>query len=258
MIASHQGSHEFILIGSIHQCFDELLGWELEKFRHFRNAFFAGRRNLLELGWALAEIAARACALISAFCTLAAYSHLLQLTMASSPDSASTWNSWIGSRQWRLCPLPPRETANRSEKRFFYRFGTCSRIHVGSPPLDVKAIGILHDELATPHQTKPGPDFIAEFRLNLVQIEGQLAVGAHDPTHQVGDHFLVRRTQAKVPLVTVFEPDEFLAVNEPATALLPQFCGTGDRKKKLLRPARSISSRTMASIFRMTFSDNGR
>ena len=105
--------------------------------------------------------------------------------------------------------------------------------------INVKAIGILHDELTTPHQTKPRPNFIAKFCLNLVQIEGHLAIGTHDSTHQVGDHFLVCRTQAKVPLVTVFEPDEFLAVNLPATALLPQFCGTGDGKKELLR-SRSI------------------
>ena len=99
----------------------------------------------------------------------------------------------------------------------------------------MKAVGILHDKFTTPHQTKTGPDFIAKFRLNLVQIEGHLTIGADDPTNQVGDHFFVSRPQAKVPVVTIFEPDEFLAVNLPATALLPQFRGTGDGKKKLLR-----------------------
>jgi hypothetical protein len=174
MIASHQGSHEFILIGSVHQCFDELLGWELEKFRHFRNAFFAGRRNLLKLGWALVEIAARRPARFNfsllhvrrIFAFIAAHDGIFAGFSQHLEFMGLTPANGAGVRFHRakLQPAAGEDSFIGLEHVLVF---TSAVLHI-----DVKTVGILHDELATPHQTKTGPDFIAEFRLNLIQIEG--------------------------------------------------------------------------------------
>lgn len=55
----------------------------------------------------------------------------------------------------------------------------------------VKGIAVLHHELTPTHQAEAGPDLVAEFALDLVEPHGQLPVGAHFATHQVGDHFLM-------------------------------------------------------------------
>ena len=92
----------------------------------------------------------------------------------------------------------------------------------------VKAIGIFHDELPAAHQTEARPHFITKFRLNLIEIERQLAVGAHRAPNEIGDYFLVGRAQAKIALVTVFEAHQFFTVDLPTATLLPQLGRRGD------------------------------
>ena len=48
-----------------------------------------------------------------------------------------------------------------------------------SSDIGVKAVGVFHDEFAAAHQAETRPDLITKLGLDLVQIERQLAVGAH-------------------------------------------------------------------------------
>ena len=41
-----------------------------------------------------------------------------------------------------------------------------------------EAVGVLHDELATAHQAKAGTELVAELVLNVIQVDGQLLIGA--------------------------------------------------------------------------------
>ena len=41
-----------------------------------------------------------------------------------------------------------------------------------------EAVGVLHDELAAAHQAKAGTELVAELVLNVIQVDGQLLIGA--------------------------------------------------------------------------------
>src|ERR1051325_1205278 len=85
----------------------------------------------------------------------------------------------------------------------------------------MKAVGVLHDEFAPAHESEARPHLVAKFGLDLIQIERQLAVRAHDAAHEIGDDLFVRGTETEIALVAVFEAKELLAVNLPTAALLP-------------------------------------
>jgi hypothetical protein len=169
MIAPHQAatssSYRFYT-----PSFDELSAGS--EIRHFRNAFLPGVETFSSLGElslrsrpAVGAVSLRLCTFAHIHICCSSRSRLRRIRPALGTRA-------IGSRQWRPCPPLRGETSNHSARKFFYRLGTCSHIHAGSPPHRRENYGILHDELATPHQTKSGPDFIAEFRLNLVQVKG--------------------------------------------------------------------------------------
>ena len=46
-----------------------------------------------------------------------------------------------------------------------------------------EAVGVLHDELATAHQAKARAELVAELVLNVVQVDGQLLIGAQLIAH---------------------------------------------------------------------------
>ena len=89
--------------------------------------------------------------------------------------------------------------------------------------VNVEAVGVLHDKLAAPDEPEAGPDFVPELHLDLIQVQGELAVGVDFPPHQVGDHLFVGGAETAIPAVAVLEAQQFLAVNLPAPRLLPQF-----------------------------------
>ena len=92
---------------------------------------------------------------------------------------------------------------------------------------------------------KRGRDFIPEFRLNLIEIEGQLAVGMHFPAHQVGNHLFMGGTETIIPVMAVFKPQELFAVNLPAARFLPEFRGLHRRQQDFLgaRPGSFLPAR---------------
>lgn len=64
----------------------------------------------------------------------------------------------------------------------------------------VKAVGVLHQELAGAEDSEPRTLFVAEFRLNLKQVQRQLAVAADELRDEIGDDFFVRRAEGEVGL----------------------------------------------------------
>ena len=69
----------------------------------------------------------------------------------------------------------------------------------------VEAVGVFHQKLTPAHHAEAWPDFVAEFGLDLVNVQRQLFVAGEIAPHQVGDDFFVRRPQAVFALVPVKE-----------------------------------------------------
>ena len=55
----------------------------------------------------------------------------------------------------------------------------------------VKAVGILHDELASPHESEARAYFVAKLCLDLIEVQRHLSIGTDFAPEQVGDHFLM-------------------------------------------------------------------
>ena len=100
----------------------------------------------------------------------------------------------------------------------------------------VKGVGVLHDELPPPHEAEAGPPLVAELGLDLVEVDGKLAVRADLLPDDVRDDFLVRRPEAKIAVVPVLETEKLLAVQVPPAALPPQLGRDDDGHQDLLRP----------------------
>ena len=85
-----------------------------------------------------------------------------------------------------------------------------------------EAVGVLHDELAAAHQAKAGTELIAELVLNVIQVNGQLLIGAQLVAHQGRDGLLVRGAQHKLATMTVVKAHELLAIGIDTAGLTPQ------------------------------------
>ena len=86
----------------------------------------------------------------------------------------------------------------------------------------VERIRVLHQEFAPAHHPEPGPHFVAEFPLNVVEIDRQIPIRLHRLAEDVDNHFLVGGTVQHLPLVPVGDAQHFLAVVVVAAAFLPQ------------------------------------
>ena len=100
--------------------------------------------------------------------------------------------------------------------------------------VQVKAVAVLHDELAAAHEAEAGADLVAELGLDLEQARGQLPVGADLAAHKVGDDLLVRGAKAVVAVVAVLEAQKLLAVVLPAPGLLPEIPWLHCRQEQFL------------------------
>src|SRR5690242_7371052 len=76
---------------------------------------------------------------------------------------------------------------------------------LGAGLIDVKAIGILHDEFPPSHEPESRADLISKFGLDLVEIERKLTIGTHFSPEEIGNDFFMSRAQAKIPLVPILE-----------------------------------------------------
>ena len=97
--------------------------------------------------------------------------------------------------------------------------------HFGGGLVAVKAVGVLHDELAPAHQAKARTAFVAEFGLDLVHVFWQLLVTADILAHHVGDDFLAGRLDHEVAAVPVLDAQHLRAHLVKAAGFLPEFGG---------------------------------
>ena len=86
----------------------------------------------------------------------------------------------------------------------------------------IEGICVLHQEFARAHRAEPWPDFITELQLNMIKVQRQVLVGFDIGTEDVRDHFLIRRTIEHGPILTILDPQHFLAIGIVAPAFLPQ------------------------------------
>ena len=101
--------------------------------------------------------------------------------------------------------------------------------------VDVERVGVLHQKFAAAHQAKARPHLVAEFPLQVIEIERQILVGANVGAENVGDHFLVGRTEQHFALVPILDPQHLLTVVVVAPALAPQVGGLDRRHEEFDR-----------------------
>ena len=100
----------------------------------------------------------------------------------------------------------------------------------------VKGVGVLHDELPAPHEAEAGTPLVTELGLDLVEVDGKLAVRADLFPDDVRHDLLVRRPEAEIAVVSVLETEKFLAVQVPPAALPPKLGRHDGGHQDLLRP----------------------
>ncbi len=87
----------------------------------------------------------------------------------------------------------------------------------------VKGIGVLHQEFACAHHAEARADFVAEFHLDLVEVDRQLAIAFDLAARHIGDDFLVGGAKAEIALMAVTDFQHLRAEYRPAPGFLPQF-----------------------------------
>lgn len=87
----------------------------------------------------------------------------------------------------------------------------------------VKAVSVFHNEFPRPHQAKSRADFVAELRLDLVEVDRELAVGVDFAGGKRGDDFFVGGSEYPFSLGAVSRFEEDFAGGFIAAALLPDF-----------------------------------
>ena len=95
--------------------------------------------------------------------------------------------------------------------------------------VEIEGIGVLHQEFARAHHAEARPHLVAEFPLDVIEIERQVLVGAHVGAEDLGDHLLVGRPEQHVALVPVLDAQHLLAVIVVAAGFAPEI-GRLDRR----------------------------
>jgi len=89
--------------------------------------------------------------------------------------------------------------------------------------IGVKGVAVFHGEFAPAHDAETRPALVAELRLDLVEMHGQLAVAPELVAREIGDDLFGRRLNHEVALVPVLETQQLRPVLFPAARFLPQF-----------------------------------
>ena len=99
--------------------------------------------------------------------------------------------------------------------------------------VQVEAVGVLHGELAGPHQARLRPRLVAQLGLELVPHLRQLTVGVQ-LGGQAGHDLFVRHAERELGALAVLEPEHLVAHDLPAAAALPELGRVHDRHQDLL------------------------
>ena len=98
----------------------------------------------------------------------------------------------------------------------------------GTGLVAVKAVGVLHDELAPTHQAKTRAALVAELGLDLVEILGQLLVAAEFLAGDVRHHFFAGGLHHIVALMAVLDAQQLGAHLIETAGFLPKLGGLHD------------------------------
>ena len=120
----------------------------------------------------------------------------------------------VGTHRDRL-QAEPREGAQIGDEHLVVGMPRAGLIHV-------ERIRVLHQEFAPAHQPEARPHLVAEFPLDVIEVERQILVRAHISTEDFRYHFLVGRPEQHVALVAILDAQHLLAVVVVAPALAPQ------------------------------------
>jgi hypothetical protein len=235
VVAAHQRRHRLAAIRRHEQRLDEAIGGHAEESADFFNRPLIRRRDLLHRlqragmhrrrhlrDGRLLDVGRVAAARTAHERVLTRLGQHVELVRHAAADRA-------GGRLDRA-ELQP---AAGEDARVGFGHHVVLALAVGV--VDVERVRILHDELAPAHQAEARPHFIAELRLDLVQVQWQVAVRAHLAAHDVGDHLLVRRAVAELAIAAVADAQQLLAVVIPPAGLLPQLRRADGRHQDLLR-----------------------
>jgi hypothetical protein len=100
--------------------------------------------------------------------------------------------------------------------------------------VDVEGVGVLHHELAAAQDSGAGTGLVAVLGLDLVERQRQVLVGGVEVLHQEGEHLLVGGPQQHVDVLAVLQPEQVVAVLDPAVGLLVGLRGQQGREEHLL------------------------
>ncbi len=100
--------------------------------------------------------------------------------------------------------------------------------------VDVKGIGVLHDEFTDPDQAEPRSGFVPVFVLDLVQVVGKVLVAApiHGCSHR--EQFFMGRSQGVGFAIPVFQGEHVVPEGFPAAGLDIDFFRDNGRHQKFL------------------------
>ena len=96
---------------------------------------------------------------------------------------------------------------------------------LGASHVAIERVRVLHGELAPSHHAEPRTPFIAEFRLDVVEVDRQLAPAMDLVAGDVRDDFFGGRLQNEVAAMPVLHAQQFGAVVIPAAGFDPQLSG---------------------------------
>ena len=115
-----------------------------------------------------------------------------------------------------------------------------SRVHVAERLIktfffSMERICVFHDKFTAAKQPKARTILVAILRLNLIKRNRQLFVCLDGIAHDRRKGFLVRWSQNKVAVMTIFEFEKIRTVCFITTGLLPKFCRKSRRNKHFSR-----------------------
>ena len=85
----------------------------------------------------------------------------------------------------------------------------------------MEGVGVLHGEFASAHQSESRAQLVAELGLDLVEIDGELAIGVHRIANGVGDDLLGGGGIDEVPVAAILDAQQFSSVQFPASRFHP-------------------------------------
>jgi hypothetical protein len=101
----------------------------------------------------------------------------------------------------------------------------------------VERVRIFHYEFAAAHQTKTWTNFIAIFRLDLIETCRQIAIRFDVVSNIIGDDLFVGGTQTEIVTVSIFKLEKAVAHLFPSICFLPEFGRLYHRHQNLLGAA---------------------